>query len=288
MNEPMAAGEFASNDENREKIWRFARHFCGYVGRLDPTHPTTVGVAHANSVPRVADVEDVLSFHSYKGTEARYRSEIQSVKKIGREQNKAVVISETGHYQTGQPYSMAIPICSDEGIGWYIWELMIAKSPFAKVQGIFYPDGTVRSAEDCCALAGFAVKPVLEGEVRALAIDPEHLTSELREARCTATDRWNAGRRMELLHSAAVTMPLLVLRIEEDDPGIDGDKLMWEGARDKPELRKRYLAIETEVMAELRPKVGAILEAFRTNQTEDAFSKIDAAIAGICSELRID
>ena len=92
-----------------------------------------------------------------------------------------------------------IPVLEREGVGWFFWELMIAKTQFNTVQGIVYPDGTVRDAPAVAALCGtsvddipFEVKPESEGVAytkgeipKESAPDPEATGQELIDPRDT-------------------------------------------------------------------------------------------------------
>jgi hypothetical protein len=50
---------------------------------------------------------------------------------------------------------MALEIYQKEHMGWYIWELMIAQSQWGTIDGVVYPNGTVRDPSIVAALFGF-------------------------------------------------------------------------------------------------------------------------------------
>ena len=89
----------------------------------------------------------------------------------GRLYGKQVILNEFVG-QPHQPIERAIPIASQQRIGWVFWELMIGKTQFtqgnAPYQGHIYPDGTCRSAREVAAIlhpAGY------EGDPRQIAAD---------------------------------------------------------------------------------------------------------------------
>ena len=66
----------------------------------------------------------------------------------------------------GQPYQDALRVLDEQKVGWFFWELMIAKTQFKAWQGLIYPDGTVRDPEAIAYISGktpetieFDVKP---------------------------------------------------------------------------------------------------------------------------------
>jgi hypothetical protein len=149
----------------------FVRHWLAVVRKTDPSHPTTIGVAgNAGLASLYADHEDVLGFHSYSWPSSVFRSHITNMKRLGKQKGKPILISEVGHWGSGQSYEGAIPILEEEGVGWYFWELMIAKTQFNKWQGVVYPDGAIRDAAAIAAISRtsldkipFKVKPLSEG-----------------------------------------------------------------------------------------------------------------------------
>ncbi|MHB0859059.1 MAG: cellulase family glycosylhydrolase, partial [Anaerolineae bacterium] len=143
MNEPLItswywAAEGKEKEHRRETIWAFARHFCGVMGRLDPSHPRTVGVSRPGLLPNVIDCVDVVSFHDYSATRGRIRAQLAEGIEMARQAGKPVLVSEVGCLARANPYDVCLEICRDLGIGWYLWELMIGKSRWNDIHGIVY------------------------------------------------------------------------------------------------------------------------------------------------------
>ena len=162
MNEPAAC----------RRTIDFVRHWIAVTKKMDPTHPTTVGVAgNVSWAALYADHQDVLSFHSYSWPESVFRYHIKLMKQMSAKHgNKPVIISEVGHMNANQPYHEAIRVLDEQKVGWFFWELMIAKTQFNMWQGLIYPDGTVRDPEAIAYISGktpetieFEVKPDEEG-----------------------------------------------------------------------------------------------------------------------------
>ena len=61
-----------------------------------------------------------------------------------------------------QPYQYAMPILRDEEIGWVFWELMLGRTQFTRgpspVQGLVYPDGTCRDAQEVALVANIDIE----------------------------------------------------------------------------------------------------------------------------------
>ncbi len=277
MNEPMVAGEFTAKKKNREKVWRFVRHFCKYVGDIDPTHATTVGVSSVRWLPFIGN-ERVLSFHSYFGDEDKHRAEVAKAKEMGTEQGKAVIISETGHYATGQSYAMALDVCRREGIGWYVWELMIGVDPFPQVQGVFYPDGTIRSADDLCALLGFRRRTIVDQVFPARRMSDEELDGLLLEAASSPTREWNVEDRMALLHSVSLIERLALRRFQREKPGVTIEELHRKAREGDREDFTRYSQLQSDAASELSARLDKVKQAYALADLTRAFSALDAVI----------
>ena len=158
MNEPMADFQHVTRKE-REHIWSFCRHFCSFVRKADPTHPTTVGHALVEYIPRTMDLVDVISIHSYERFADWLRKDIALGRGYAQRVGKPAIITEFGNPGVGQKYEMALEVIESEKIGFYFWELMIAKVMFTRMSGLLYPDGTVREPEAIAALLGFRHNP---------------------------------------------------------------------------------------------------------------------------------
>ena len=159
MNEPMITSwvgdDVPDRDERKGTIWNFVHHFCGVMKELDGTHPITVGVAYSANLAQVETHVDVLSFHDYRNTRAAIRAHIREGIRIGEANQKPIFISELACLARANPYDVTLEICQEEGIGWYLWELMIGVSRWRDIHGVVYPDGTVRDPSIVAAIQGF-------------------------------------------------------------------------------------------------------------------------------------
>ena len=135
------------------KIWRFVRHFCQYVKRLDPVNAITVGNWLAVDMESSADLVDVLSYHDYSPTLAGVRQAAELALSVGRKYGKPVINNETCCIARSNPYDTVIQVMDELGIPWYVFNLMI-EGYWKDVHGIFYPDGTVRDPAIAAAIVG--------------------------------------------------------------------------------------------------------------------------------------
>ena len=163
--------DHAQGEEHAQQIWAFVRHFCQVLQRLDPDHPTTVGVAYVQQLEHIGSYVDVLSFHDYSANRATVRQRIETGLEFTRQLQKPALISEIGCLPRADPYDMTLEICFEYGLGWYMWELMIGSSLWRDRHGITYPDGTIRDPSIVAAVQGFfrnrtadAVAPDLDVE----------------------------------------------------------------------------------------------------------------------------
>ena len=159
MNEPMITSwvgeDVPQRDERISTIWNFVQHFCGVMKELDDAHPITVGVAYTANLAQVETHVDVLSFHDYRNTRAAIRAHIDEGIRIAEANQKPIFISELACLARANPYDVTLEICLEEGIGWYLWELMIGVSRWRDIHGVVYPDGTVRDPSIVAAIQGF-------------------------------------------------------------------------------------------------------------------------------------
>jgi hypothetical protein len=158
MNEPTITSWLAAGPEQarrRQTVWTFVRHFCAAMKSADPQHPVTAGVACAAELPEIGADVDVLSFHDYRSTRAEVRAHIAEALGWAEHYDKPIFISETGCLARANPYDMALQICQEAGIGWFLWELMIGSSVWRDIHGVVYPDGTVRDPSIAAAIRGF-------------------------------------------------------------------------------------------------------------------------------------
>ncbi len=167
MNEPLmtswvlnAGGEQSSRSET---IWTFVRHFCEVFQRLDPRHPTTVGVHTPENLAVIGGATEVLSFHDYSPTREAIGRALDVGLEYGRKMDKPVFVSEISCLARANPYDVSIQACQERGLGWFTWELMIGKSMWRDIHGIVYPDGSVRDPSIVAAVQGFFRKR--QGEI---------------------------------------------------------------------------------------------------------------------------
>jgi len=288
MNEPMVAGVYAQKEENREKIWRFVRHFCKYVGTLDPSHPTTVGTCSVMCLPFIAESEDVLSIHSYSGDEEKHRADIRKAKELGHELGgKPLIVSETGHYALNQSYQLALNVCREENVGWYIWELMIGIDPFPSVQGIFYPDGTIRSGDDLSAVLGLRKKEPVNGVFLTRNMSEEQTKSVLKEALATPTKEWNFERRLGDLHAGSLVERIVLLRIQREKPGFSVEEMQKKAVDGDRSDLERYHALRQTVIGELGRGLEEAKQLYRKGDGDNAYRKVDEIVRNIAGQLQI-
>ena len=135
------------------KIWKFVRHFCQYVKRLDPVNAITVGNWLAVDIQTSADLVDVISYHDYSPTLAGVREAAELALAEGRKWGKPVINNETCCIARANGYDTVIQVLNEYGIPWYVFNLMI-EGYWSDVHGIFYPDGTVRDPAIAAAIVG--------------------------------------------------------------------------------------------------------------------------------------
>jgi hypothetical protein len=137
--------------------WRieFAKYMAGVFHELDPKTPVTIGAAYIPAMEELADYVDVLSWHDYSETRGQIRANIEKAQAFAAKVGKPIFNTEIGAVGRANPYDVAIQEFMNARMGWYIWELMIVPQTWGKVQGVFYPDGTVRDPAIVAALLGF-------------------------------------------------------------------------------------------------------------------------------------
>jgi hypothetical protein len=157
MNEPMADFAHVTRPE-REAIWAFCRHFCGYVRQIDPDKPITVGHAVVEYIPKTIDLVDVASVHSYAPFPDWLDADLDLACKYAEALGKPVIVTEFGNPGAGQSYEMALDVIQSRNMGFYFWELMIGKMQFKEEAGLIYPDGSIREPSAVAHLLGFPVR----------------------------------------------------------------------------------------------------------------------------------
>lgn len=120
-----------------------------------PKTPVTVGTAFIPAMEELAGDADVLSWHDYSATRGEIRANIERAKAFAAKVGKPIFNTEIGAVARANPYDVALQEFMNAGLGWYIWELMIVPQGWGRVQGVLYPDGTVRDPTIVAALLGF-------------------------------------------------------------------------------------------------------------------------------------
>ena len=166
MNEPTVTLEAAS-PEGRKRVWDFVRHFADYLRQCGVSQPLTAGVV-GNHNNEVIDHVDVLSIHAYTKDMSEAMRIVEETRELAEDKGKRVIVTECGMPGAGTEYAPILKLLREEQIGFFFWELMIGKDMFRHVQGIVYPDGTVRNKENAEAILGkslpqLVVKPEGEG-----------------------------------------------------------------------------------------------------------------------------
>jgi hypothetical protein len=160
MNEPTVSPQGITPEGKRE-IWDFVRHFAKYFKEVGATQPLTAGVVGGES-SEIIDVIDVLSLHTYANTEEILRQNIAEVRKHAQAAGKPFIITEVGAPAWGCEYEMIMPVLKDERVGSYVWEVMIGKTMFSRIAGLFYSDGTVRRRSSVEAVMGREAPDLVE------------------------------------------------------------------------------------------------------------------------------
>ena len=135
------------------KIWKFVRHFCKFVKRLDPVNAITVGNWLAVDMESSADLVDVLSYHDYSTTLKGVTDAAELALSVGKKYGKPVINNETCCIARANPYDTVIQKMNELHIPWYVFNLMI-EGYWNDVHGIFYEDGTVRDPAIAAAIVG--------------------------------------------------------------------------------------------------------------------------------------
>ena len=140
---------------------RVLRNFenCKFMAKtfheLDPNTPVTIGMAFVDGMIELADYVDVLQFHDYMQTREQIRNNITRAKEFAVKVNKPMINGEIGCIARANPYDITLQEHMNAKVGWYIWELMIVRSGWGPVHGVFYEDGSVRDPSIAAAIMGF-------------------------------------------------------------------------------------------------------------------------------------
>jgi len=136
------------NEPSGPQIHNWLEHYCRLVKSADPSHPITIGWAHAASNERSAEWVDVMSYHPYGIFDKNREVWTRTVRVIAAKHgNKPILASEAGGPAWGQRYEECLAFFQREKIGFHLFEAMVGTNRFRNVCGFFHPDGTVRELE---------------------------------------------------------------------------------------------------------------------------------------------
>src|SRR5262249_1692041 len=137
----------------REARMASARKIADFVHKFDRNYLTTVGCWNVACIEVAEPYTDILTYHDYSPTRELIAANAARAKAFAQKGGKPVLQTEVGADNRASPYDMALREYKKAGMGFYIWELMIAKN-WGDVQGLFYPDGTVRDPVIAAAVMG--------------------------------------------------------------------------------------------------------------------------------------
>ena len=190
MNEPncndyylKTTGEIQKRHE--AEITEFVRYFIRYVRKINPENAITVGHMYPRFCENTNDLVDVISFHDYLETRSRVEASYVLAEEFSKKYNKPIINSEMGCLGRSNPYDMAIEICEEHNVGWYLFNLVIG-GYWGAIHSLVYPDGTIRDPGTIAAIYGFyrkrdlntsvKVNPDMEGHAqKAIALVKEML-----------------------------------------------------------------------------------------------------------------
>lgn len=193
MNEPncndyylKSTGEIQKQHE--AEITDFVRHFIQYVRKIDSENAITVGHMYPRFCENTNDLVDVISFHDYLETRSRVEASYILAQELSKKYNKPLINSEMGCLGRSNPYDMALEICEEHKVGWYVFNLVI-EGYWGAIHGLVYPDGSIRDPGAIAAIYGFyrkrdlttsvKVNPNMEGHAqRAIKLVQEMLSGE--------------------------------------------------------------------------------------------------------------
>ena len=139
---------------NQAQRTAVARYLATVLNELDQDTAVTIGCLYLTCTEQTADVVDVLSFHDYSQTRAQIQSDIVRAQKMSAALGKPIITTEMGCTGRADPYDIEIEEHNKAHMGWVIWELMIARGGWGPIDGVFYPDGTVRDPSIAAAIMG--------------------------------------------------------------------------------------------------------------------------------------
>lgn len=153
MNEPTCTSFKAPEDVRL--IYDFLGWAVAEVRARRPRQPLTIGHMHLEeATPELMRAVDVISFHNYNPGPVLTKV-IRQGQELGRQYGKPVMINEVAG-RPHQPFEMVMDVVRREKIGWMFWELMQAKTQFARgtppYQGLIDPDGTCYDPSEVAAV----------------------------------------------------------------------------------------------------------------------------------------
>lgn len=153
MNEPTCTS-FKSPDDHK-LIYAFLAWAVAETRAQNPKQPLTIGFMNLEeSRPDLLKAVDVISFHCYN-PEKVLTDVIQQGKALAREYGKPLMINEVVG-RPHQPFEMVMRVVRREKIGWMFWELMEARTQFARgappYQGLIGADGTCYDPSEVAAV----------------------------------------------------------------------------------------------------------------------------------------
>ena len=171
MNEPSYSDYLLKSppeemEKRRDEVKDFVRYYCTYVKKLDPRNAITTGHTFAADIPMDADLVDVISFHDYLATRKNIESSYTEAEKYAKQYDKPLINSELGCIGRANSYDMALEICNNHKVGWYVFELMV-QGYWRDIHGLVYPDGTIRDPAIIAALFGFYRNRDLKTSIKA-------------------------------------------------------------------------------------------------------------------------
>ena len=159
MNEPLCNPWMSNATGDVRKVraettWAFLRREIDMARKSAPNCLFTVGYTTAYEIEQTtAERLDVISFHDYSASRAAGRHNYARAAEWGRKLGKQVLQTETGCLARANSYEMALQLCQEYKMGWFLFNLIIDGRCFDE-HGIFYPDGTIRDAGTIAAMFG--------------------------------------------------------------------------------------------------------------------------------------
>jgi hypothetical protein len=144
----------AMPNTNQPQRIAVAQFVASVFQELDTDTPVTIGCLFLTCTMETASFVDVLSYHDYSQTRAQIVADIERGQKFAASVNKPIINTEMACVGRANPYDIEIEEHNKAKMGWFIWELMVARY-WGNVHGIFYPNGTIRDPSIVAAVMGF-------------------------------------------------------------------------------------------------------------------------------------